>query len=383
VVAKQVAGPHQQVLIGDQAAPPALLRVGEDQVAQLGRDPAQRRGPGRSQDARHLLGDRMHGVPDDLARVDPVHGAPVSQGARIAELRHLLQRQQGGERRILVRRLAQSGRHQAQRVHPLVQLVGRAAEGQQVDAPLHVLGEHPRRGDRRDRPHRPGRLLDDVPVVTEGEEQVQQLVGAQPEQEASAHRLGARLPRGQRVEPAAESLPDVEITGEVGQGLEVRRQPGLQRMHPEERRAEGVNGLDAGAVHLRCGVREPGPFLLPRGTGGGRLQLLADAHPQLASRRDGERDRHQPLHGQSPGGDPGDDRRDHRGGLPGAGAGLDEERPLQLGDQSIAFGLIGDGWAAHGSSPGWSACSARYGARAESPLLASARESRPVGQSPL
>ena len=300
--------------------------------------------------------------------------------ARMAQRRRLLERDQRDQCCVLVRCLPKPGGHQPQCIDAPIQLVWRVAVRQEIDAPLDVLTEELRLVDRRDRPHRPVRLLDEVPVLVEGDEELEQPSGRSP---SSNPRRTASAPGSPGVSESNQRRKRSLTSRSPARSARASKsggKPGLQRMHPQQGGAEGVDGLDAGTVHLRRPLPEAEPLLIRRRAAGSCLQGLADADPQLAGRGDGEGDRHQPLHGKPSGGDPGDDPRDHGGGLPGAGAGLDEKRSLQLGHQAIALGLVGDGWTAHASSSGISGCRARYGATAGSALLATSMESRPLAQ---
>ncbi len=348
VIADQVAGPHQEVVIGDHAAPAPLVGVVEDQGAQVDRERRHGGDASGGQQGLRLAADGGHRLPDRDAGVDPIHHRPVALVPRRSQPGRAHQLHQGCQGRILVRCRPEPGRDHPQRIHPPVKRVGLAAGAQQRHAPLHVLTQGGSPPQRRGSPSGPLRRREQVPVGVELVEELEQPVRIESQEQSPAHHLATRLPRPQGVEPAVEPLLGVDGVARLHQGLEVGREAGLQGVQPQQRRAERVDGLDAGSVHLRHRPSQPEALLLRDRAGAGPLlQRLADPDPQLPRGRDREGDRREPLHAQPPGRDPGRDPGYQLPGLPGPGSRLDEEGPVQLGGEAVALRLVGDGEPAH------------------------------------
>ena len=107
-----------------------------------------------------------------------------------------------------------------------------------------------------------------------------------------------------------------------------------------------MDRLDVGRVDLSQGVVEPSPLCRVGGPAASFGERRADPGAQLAGRLLGEGDRHDVAQRGVVAADELDHPVDQDAGLARAGAGLEEERGVELAEQTVAHGLVG-GRAAH------------------------------------
>ena len=139
---------------------------------------------------------------------------------------------------------------------------------------------------------------------------------------------------------------EVEVCAERVENLEAGVDSGVERALLEQARGEGVDRLDVGRVDLSQGVVEPSSFGRVGGPAASFGERGADPRAQLAGRLLGERDRHDVAQPRVVAAHQLDHPVDQDPGLARAGAGLQEERGVELAEQAVAHGLVG-GRAAH------------------------------------
>ena len=342
VVAEHVAGPGQEVVEGGDTPLAALGRVFEDEVAKCLQESVE--------DLRAAAGEDHLGLLDALLDLglQAVEAVPPPVGPAAPGGREHLQQLQRVERLALAVRLLQPlGGHEQLR-HPLVHPV------RGVEAVVQVARKAPdpgrelgRGGQGRQRCRgRPGGLRrQEVVVLVEGAGEALDPVRAEPEQERVLDRDAGQVAERGRLEPGPEALPELKVLRDLVEGVEVRRQPRLQRVGAQERSREGVDGVDRRLLEGGGGSRGLGR--------GGSLQALADAGAKLGGGRLGEGDGHQLGGRQAARGDQGDDPLDQGRGLPGPGPGFDEEGRLEVLAEAPADVGVNGKVHDHGTASRW------------------------------
>ncbi len=186
-----------------------------------------------------------------------------------------------------------------------------------------------------------------------------QVVDLQAEGEGAEQR-GVGLGHA-RVEPGVPGVVEDALAGDLGRDLEAGVEAGLERALAEEapRRRRGW------WRRARARGRWPRPGGAARSSSlfaalEGVLDALAQAQLQLAGGLLGEGDGDDAVEGGAAGADEGEDAAHEDGGLAGAGAGLEQERGVEVAHDAVADGLVG-GRAGHADLPcawtrfrGWS-----------------------------
>ena len=158
------------------------------------------------------------------------------------------------------------------------------------------------------------------------------------------HRLFERGILEQLVQLDLPALAELDRGVGVIDDLETGRQLRLNRIEREDSRCERVQRLDGGVVELlHCPLDSLALFRCERTHTfpvQGFIQRLAHAIAEFGGCLFGERDRGELIGLDLASDDQVDDSVDHRGGLTGAGAGLDEERLAEIVGDAIALSLI-------------------------------------------
>ena len=134
---------------------------------------------------------------------------------------------------------------------------------------------------------------------------------------------------------------EVEVRAERVKNLEAGVDPGVERALLEQARGEGVDRLDVSRVDLSQGVVETSLFGRVGGPAASLGERGADPRAQLARRLLGEGDRHDVAQLGVVAPHQLDHPVDQDPGLARAGAGLQEERGVELTEQALAHGLVG------------------------------------------
>ena len=156
------------------------------------------------------------------------------------------------------------------------------------------------------------------------------------------------------VEPGVPRVVEDALAGDLGRDLEAGVEAGLERALAQEGGGEGVDGGDGRALEVGGRGQEALALVLCLCALQGVLDALAQAQLQLAGGLLREGDGDDAVEGGAAGPDEGEDAAHQDRGLAGAGAGLEQERGVEVAHHAVADGLVG-GRAGHGptlSRPG-------------------------------
>jgi len=149
------------------------------------------------------------------------------------------------------------------------------------------------------------------------------------------------------VEPGVPGVVEDALARDLGRDLEAGVEAGLERALSQEGGGEGVDGGDGRALEVGGRRQEALALVLSLRALQGVLDALAQAQLQLAGGLLGEGDRDDAVEGGAAGADEGEDAAHQDRGLAGAGAGLEQERGVEVADHAVADGLVG-GRVGHG-----------------------------------